>query len=171
MSPRWGSTPWWTDQLIVGRKVTWLWLRTELVRQRFFILRVREWSQCSQSCQTVNMVMSPMGLRTRNHCAGRGQQQFSSQSVSEHYGATSIVPTQKHQPLSSSKRRPHFWTHTCVGENKSLCHSSQWDLKPRMTVLAKASSNFTDRPTSSQLVRELQVSSDSLWLAIRNLQC
>jgi hypothetical protein len=28
------------------------------------------------------MVMSPVGLGTKNHCAGEGQQQFSSQSVS-----------------------------------------------------------------------------------------
>jgi hypothetical protein len=27
------------------------------------------------------MVMSPVGLGTKNHCAGEGQQQFSSQSV------------------------------------------------------------------------------------------
>jgi hypothetical protein len=32
MSPRWGSTPWWTDRLIVGRKVT-LTLTYELVRE------------------------------------------------------------------------------------------------------------------------------------------
>jgi hypothetical protein len=29
-----------------------------------------------------NIVMNPVGLGTKNHCAGEGQQQFSSQSVS-----------------------------------------------------------------------------------------
>jgi hypothetical protein len=28
-----------------------------------------------------NTAMSPVGLKTKNHCAGEGQQQFSSQSV------------------------------------------------------------------------------------------
>jgi hypothetical protein len=28
------------------------------------------------------MFMNPVGLRTKNHCAGEGQQQFSSQSIS-----------------------------------------------------------------------------------------
>jgi hypothetical protein len=27
------------------------------------------------------MVMSPVGVRTKNHCAGEGQQQFSSQEI------------------------------------------------------------------------------------------
>jgi hypothetical protein len=30
-----------------------------------------------------NTVMSPMGLGTKNHCAGEGQQQFGSQSASQ----------------------------------------------------------------------------------------
>jgi hypothetical protein len=29
------------------------------------------------------MVLNPVGLRTKNNCAGEGQQQFSSQSVNE----------------------------------------------------------------------------------------
>jgi hypothetical protein len=31
------------------------------------------WSEGSQSCQTVNMAMSPMWCWTKNHCADRGQ--------------------------------------------------------------------------------------------------
>jgi hypothetical protein len=37
-------------------------------------------------------------------------------------------------PLLSLKRRPH----------KNLGHGSQWDLKPRITVMAWASINLTD---------------------------
>jgi hypothetical protein len=33
----------------------------------------------SQSRQTVNRVVSPVGLETKNHCAGEGQQQFTGQ--------------------------------------------------------------------------------------------
>jgi hypothetical protein len=35
----------------------------------------------SQSSETVKLVMSPVGPRTKNNCAGEVQQQFSSQSV------------------------------------------------------------------------------------------
>jgi hypothetical protein len=35
----------------------------------------------NQSLMRVNMVMSPVGLGTKNHSAGEDQQQFSSQSV------------------------------------------------------------------------------------------
>jgi hypothetical protein len=35
----------------------------------------------SQTVREKNVVMSPVGLGTKNHCAGEGQQQFSSQSV------------------------------------------------------------------------------------------
>jgi hypothetical protein len=42
-----------------------------------------EWSEGSQSRQTVFMVVIPVVLGTKNHCAGEGQQHFSSQSVSK----------------------------------------------------------------------------------------
>jgi hypothetical protein len=35
----------------------------------------------SQSRQTVKYSLSPVGLGTKNHCTGEGQQQFSSQSA------------------------------------------------------------------------------------------
>jgi hypothetical protein len=38
-------------------------------------------SEGPQSRQTVNMAMSPMGVGNKNHGAGEGQQQFSSQSL------------------------------------------------------------------------------------------
>jgi hypothetical protein len=37
------------------------------------------------------MVMSPLGLGTKNHCAGKGQQQFSSQSVKKNIKANYTV--------------------------------------------------------------------------------
>jgi hypothetical protein len=37
--------------------------------------------KASRAVRQSNMVMSPMGLGTKNRCAGEGQQQFSSQSV------------------------------------------------------------------------------------------
>jgi hypothetical protein len=37
------------------------------------------------------MVMSPMGLGTKNHYAGEGQQQFSSQSVVKQSSAEELV--------------------------------------------------------------------------------
>jgi hypothetical protein len=45
----------------------------------------------------------------------------------------------------SSKRRPHFWTCTHLGENKNLGQGSRGDLKPGMTMLARARNSFTDR--------------------------
>jgi hypothetical protein len=36
---------------------------------------------------------------------------------------------------------------TCSGQNKIIGHRSRRDLKPRMTVLARASRNLTDRPS------------------------
>jgi hypothetical protein len=52
-------------------------------------------------------------------------------------------------PLSS-KRRPHFETRACLGENKNLGHGSRGDWKPRM---AKVSNNFTDRPAGRPIDR------------------
>jgi hypothetical protein len=37
-------------------------------------------------------------------------------------------------------------TRTCLGQNKNLGRRSRRALKPRMIVLARASSNLTDRP-------------------------
>jgi hypothetical protein len=47
-----------------------------------------ERSEGSQSCQTVNVAASPVGLGTKDHCAGEGQQQFTGldcYSVLKHY--------------------------------------------------------------------------------------
>jgi hypothetical protein len=40
------------------------------------------WSEGSQIHQTLNLVTSPVGFGTKNHCAGKGRQQFSSHPVS-----------------------------------------------------------------------------------------
>jgi hypothetical protein len=37
--------------------------------------------ESSQNHQTENMVMAPVGLGIKTHCAGEAQQQFSSQST------------------------------------------------------------------------------------------
>jgi hypothetical protein len=39
--------------------------------------------------------------------------------------------------------------HVLAGREKNIRQKSRQDLKPRMTVLASASSNLTDRPTGS----------------------
>jgi hypothetical protein len=41
--------------------------------------------------------MRPLGLGTKNHCAGEGQQQFSGQCWND--GATNVATTQKDRPL------------------------------------------------------------------------
>jgi hypothetical protein len=74
------------------------------------------------------------------------------------YGVTNVAPTQKDRPLPLKKRSPTP-KHTCLGENKNLGYGSQWDLKPGMTVLAKTSSNLTDRPKEGEV--ELVAESES----------
>jgi hypothetical protein len=49
------------------------------------------------------------------------------------------------RPLLSSNRRPHFGTHKVWKEQK-YGHGSQWGPKPRLTVLARASSSLLDGP-------------------------
>jgi hypothetical protein len=56
------------------------------------------------------------------------------------YGATNLTPTQKDRIFPSLKTR------TLPEEKKDLGHRSRRDLKPRLTVLVRTSSNLTDRP-------------------------
>jgi hypothetical protein len=53
------------------------------------------------------------------------------------YSATNVAPTQKDQPLLSSKRRPHFQTHKRSWNEHKLGHKSRQGSKPRETVLAR----------------------------------
>jgi hypothetical protein len=47
------------------------------------------------------MVMSPEGLKTKNNCAGKGQQQFSSQSVK--LVSCGQMPTSKDMSMEAEK--------------------------------------------------------------------
>jgi hypothetical protein len=58
------------------------------------------------------------------------------------YGATNVAPTQKDEPLLSSKRRHHFETHKRSWKEQNFGHGSRRGPKPRTVVLAKASSNL-----------------------------
>jgi hypothetical protein len=63
----------------------------------------------------------------------------------QNYDVTNVVPIQKdHQLLLLLKRRPHFQTHKWSWNKQEFGHGSQLDLKPRVTVLATASSNLLD---------------------------
>jgi hypothetical protein len=68
-----GLTPRLTGRLTVGLNVT-LTLTAQL--------QSAEKSEESQSRQRVKYGLSPVGLGTKNHCAGEDHQQFISQSVS-----------------------------------------------------------------------------------------
>jgi hypothetical protein len=69
------------------------------------------------------MAMSPIGLRAKNHCAGDGQQQFSSQS--------------EWQP-TNRKMDPPLAFQTHLGENINLGHRSWWDIESIYQVLIYA---------------------------------
>jgi hypothetical protein len=56
----------------------------------------------------------------------------------------------KDRPLPSLKRRPHFSNTYMSKREKNLGRKSRPGLKPRMTVLARASSNLTDLPIQSE---------------------
>jgi hypothetical protein len=58
------------------------------------------------------------------------------------YGATNLVPTQKGQPLLSSKRGPHFQTHKRSWNEHKLGHIFRRGPKQGTTVLARANSNL-----------------------------
>jgi hypothetical protein len=60
------------------------------------------------------------------------------------------VPIQEEGPLLN--------TYICLGENRNLGYRSQWDLKPRMTMLVRASSNLTDWPNGSSVMSKLWAS-------------
>jgi hypothetical protein len=92
--------------------------RTEMQRV------VGECLKASRAAREQNMVMSPVGIGTKNHCAGEDQQQFSSQSESSGrmwVSEWSVVL----RPLLSSKRRPHFKT------RKSLKRTKIWSWVPK----------------------------------------
>jgi hypothetical protein len=102
-----------------------------------------------------HLIMSPAGLGTKNICAGEDQRQFTRQN-----SVTTLRQTQrlhrKTDTLPSSKRRPHFETNTGLGENKNFDRGFRRDPKPGITVLARTSSDLTDRvvmPYSLETVR------------------
>jgi hypothetical protein len=60
------------------------------------------------------------------------------------YSATNVLPSQKDQPLLSSKRRPHFQTCKLSWNEQIFGHGSGWGLKPRTALLVRASSSLLD---------------------------
>jgi hypothetical protein len=63
-----------------------------------------------------------------------------------------VAPPQKDRPLPSCRRIPHF-SNMYMSRRKNLGQKSRRDLKQRMTVLARVSSNLTDRPTDCRAVQ------------------
>jgi hypothetical protein len=88
------------------------------------------------------MVMSHVGLGTKNHCAGEDQQQLTGLWYTK-YSAYAKTPS----PPLIEEEAPILKTCTCLGEKKNLVHRSRHDLKSRTTALTKASNNITYRPT------------------------
>jgi hypothetical protein len=79
---------------------------------------------------------------------------------------TNAAPPLKDRPLPSSKRGPHFSiTYMCRREKRNLDPKSRRDLKARITVLARANSNLTDRPKVNRLFE----GSDRLHLQSRRV--
>jgi hypothetical protein len=72
------------------------------------------------------------------------------------YGATKMAPTQKDQPLLSLDRRPHFETHKRSWNEHKLDHGFRRVSKPRMTVLARTSSNLLDWTVDRQELHNSQ---------------
>jgi hypothetical protein len=60
---------------------------------------------------------------------------------------TDRVIHRKTNPFPHQRGNPTSKTRTCLEKKKKLGHGSWRDLKPRMTVLARASRNLTNPPT------------------------
>jgi hypothetical protein len=58
------------------------------------------------------------------------------------YGTTNVAPTQKDQPLLSSKRWPYLQTRTWSWNEQKFGHKSTRGPKPGTTVLTRTSSNL-----------------------------
>jgi hypothetical protein len=67
---------------------------------------------------------------------------LSAGTVVLNYGATNMAPAQKDQPLLSSKRTSYFQTHKSSWNERKFGHESQRDPKPRISALARTSSNL-----------------------------
>jgi hypothetical protein len=89
-------------------------------------------------------------------CVGEGQLVSECLLVSPLVGVTSSSQT---PPLIAKEGQ---LLNTYLGKNKNLIPVSQWDSEPRITVLARASSNLASRPTDSQL----EVRGQSWWLPV-----
>jgi hypothetical protein len=60
------------------------------------------------------------------------------------YGATNMAPSQKDEPILSSKRGPHFRTNIRPWNEQKFGYSYRRSPKPRITMLARASSIILD---------------------------
>jgi hypothetical protein len=106
-------------------------------------LSSRHWQ--NSKCQTVINIWSwaPDGAQHQNGLTDR-------RSVVTWLG-TNVAPPQKDRPFPSSKRRTHS-SNTYMSRRKiNLGQKFRRDLKPGMTLLARTSSNLTDRPTLQSL--------------------
>jgi hypothetical protein len=70
----------------------------------------------------------------------------SARTLVQNYGATNMVPTQKDKTLHLSRRRPHFQTHTQRWKKHKLGQGTRWNLKPRITMLVRASQDIQEEP-------------------------
>jgi hypothetical protein len=94
-----------------------------------------------------NMAMSPVEFGTKNYCACEGQQQFRSESVVLKLRCNELrAYTQRPTIPFVEEEAPVLNAYMYKRKQKSWSHIST-RLKPKMTVLARVSSNLTDRPT------------------------
>jgi hypothetical protein len=127
MSPRWDSTTRLTDWLTDRpTSVTiWLWLWQRRATQGNTAVR---WLGCGgEGCQSV--------------CQSDGQWAPARDTPIQR-----VLPAAV-RPLLSWYRVPHFWTRTCLEENKNLGHGSRRESKPIIVVPTRASSNLTVKKT------------------------
>jgi hypothetical protein len=87
-------------------------------------------------------------LPWKEHKLGQGSQERHCwrESAAVYWTGPQRVRERLVKHLLSSKIRPHFTTCKSLGKKKKESHESRKEPKPRLAVLAKDSSNSTDRP-------------------------
>lgn len=77
--------------------------------------------------------------------------------------AINVKPTQKDQPLLSSKWGPQFHTHKWPWNKQKFVNKPWWDLKPRIPVLVRANSKLLLCSWMDTVFYKLLVFSDLLY--------
>jgi hypothetical protein len=79
------------------------------------------------------------------------------------YGATNMEPTQKGQPLLSSKTGPHLHTYKRPWKEWNSGHGSRRGPKPRTTLLARSSSNLLEPDLDRRTEIMVQHTGEKNW--------